>query len=211
MSREGSLIIVSGPSGAGKSALAASVLRGFPGIRFSVSYTTRTPRGNEREGLDYCFISEAEFENRIRRGDFLEWAEVYGNYYGTSRSFIHDTMTRGEDVLLDVDVQGARTIRGLCPESISIFIMPPSYQVLRARLESRKLDKEYIIEKRLKIARREIAQYRSFDYLIVNDAFDASVEEFKAIIGSSRCRMTSRAGIADTIVATFGGVDAEYP
>ncbi len=211
MSQKGSLFIISGPSGAGKSALASSVLGRLPGISFSVSCTTRLPRGNECDGVDYFFVTKGEFEDRIRRGDFLEWAEVYGNYYGTSRQFIEENMARGEDVLLDVDVQGARTIRSLRPDSISIFIMPPSFQVLRLRLESRKLDKEYIIEKRLKIARREVAQYKNFDYLIVNNEFEASVEELKAIIGSSRCRMTSRAGTAAKIAATFGGMDAENP
>lgn len=211
MSQKGSLFIISGPSGAGKSALASSVLGRLPGITFSVSCTTRLPRGNECDGVDYFFVTKGEFEDRIRRGDFLEWAEVYGNYYGTSRQFIEENMARGEDVLLDVDVQGARTIRSLRPDSISIFIMPPSFQVLRLRLESRKLDKEYIIEKRLKIARREVAQYQNFDYLIVNNEFEASVVELKAIIGSSRCRMTSRAGTAAKIAATFGGMDAENP
>lgn len=211
MPQKGSLIIVSGPSGAGKSALASAVISRLKDLHFSVSYTTRAPRGNERDGVEYHFVGKAEFEGLIQGNEFLEWAEVYGNYYGTARKFIDDTLRGGEDVLLDVDVQGAHTIRRKRPEATSIFIMPPSYQVLRRRLENRKLDKEYIIEQRLKIARREIVQYKDYDYLIVNDDFDESVKELEAIILGSRCQMTSRAESAESIVATFGGLDAEYP
>ncbi|MGD0307794.1 MAG: guanylate kinase [Acidobacteriota bacterium] len=211
MPRKGSLIIVSGPSGAGKSALASAVISRLKDLHFSVSYTTRAPRGDERDGVEYHFVRKAEFEGLIRGNEFLEWAEVYGNYYGTARKFIDDTLSSGKDVLLDVDVQGARTMRRKRPDAISIFIMPPSYQVLRRRLENRKLDKDYVIEQRLKIARREIVQYKDYDYLIVNDDFDESVKELEAIILGSRCQMTSRAESAEAIVATFGGLDAEYP
>lgn len=211
MSRKGSLIIVSGPSGAGKSTLASSVLALLPHLSFSVSFTTRAPRGNEHHGVDYHFVTKAEFEVLIRSGDLLEWAEVYGNYYGTSQKFIDERLRQGDDVLLDIDVQGARTIREKRQEAISIFIMPPSYQILRRRLENRKLDKDYVIEQRLKIARREIAHFRNYDYLIINDEFDGSVEELKAIILGSRCRMNSRVESAESIVATFGGLDAEVP
>ncbi len=209
MPRTGNLIIVSGPSGAGKSALASAVLAKLPGLRFSVSYTTRAPRGSERDGVEYNFVSRAEFENLIRSGRLLEWAEVYGNFYGTSRPLIDGTLERGEDVLLDVDVQGARSIREKRPGAVSVFIMPPSYQVLRARLENRRLDKDYVIEQRLKIARREIVLYRDYDFLIVNEDFDTALEELRAIILGSRCRMTSRTESAESIVATFGGLDAE--
>ena len=211
MPRKGSLIIVSGPSGAGKSVLSSSVLALLPAVSFSVSSTTRPPRGNERDGVEYHFVSLAEFEALVQGGKLLEWANVYGNFYGTSRQFIDDRLAQGDDVLLDIDVQGARTIRTKRPDAFSVFIMPPSYQVLRHRLESRRLDKEYVIEQRLKIALHEIAQYKSFDYLIVNDELDESVEELKAIILGSRCRMTARAESAELIVATFGGLDAESP
>jgi len=211
MLRKGSLIIVSGPSGAGKSALVSAVLAVMPEVCFSVSYTTRAPRGSERDGVEYHFVGKDEFESLIRRGDLLEWAEVYGNYYGAARKFIDDNLVQGNDVLLDVDVQGARTIRDRRREAISVFIMPPSYQVLRMRLENRKLDKRYVIEQRLKIARHEISYYRDYEYLIVNNSFDASVEELKAVILGSRCRMGARAESAESIVATFGGMDAEDP
>jgi guanylate kinase len=134
---------------------------------------------------------------------------VYGNYYGTARKEISERLREGKDVLLDLDVQGARSIRQKRPDAICIFILPPSYQVLRERLENRKLDKDYVIEQRLRIARQEISQFREYHYLIINDDFRGSVAELKAIIASSRCRMASRAGSAESIVATFGGLDAE--
>jgi guanylate kinase len=206
---EGSLIIVSGPSGAGKSALVGAVLAAMPGLTFSVSYTTRAPRGAERDGVEYHFVGNAEFEALISRGELLEWAEVYGNFYGTARKEISERLQEGKDVLLDLDVQGARSIRQKRPDAICIFVLPPSYQVLRERLENRKLDKDYVIAQRLRIARQEISQFREYHYLIINDDFRGSVEELKAIIASSRCRMASQAASAESIVATFGGLDAE--
>ena len=209
MPHKGNLIIVSGPSGAGKSALASAALAELTGLAFSVSYTTRAPRGNEMDGIEYRFVTEAGFEELIRREELLEWEEVYGNYYGTGRRFIDDRLSEGLDVLLDVDVQGARTIRVKRTNAVAIFIMPPSYQVLKERLENRKLDKEYVIEQRLKIARQEILQYRDYDYLIVNADFATSVQEMKAIILGLRCRMEARAESAGSIIETFGGLDAE--
>ena len=207
----GSLIIVSGPSGAGKSALAAAVVHRLPAVNFSVSYTTRAPRGRERDGVEYHFVSREEFETLVLSGTLLEWAEVYDNYYGTARTYIDERLAQGEDVLLDIDVQGARTIRNKRPDAVSVFILPPSYETLRVRLESRRLDKDYVIEQRLRIACREIQQYRHYDYLIVNDELNNAVEELEAIILGSRCRMASRAESAESIVATFGGMDAEDP
>ena len=211
MAQTGNLIIVSGPSGAGKSALASSVLGTLPDLRFSISYTTRPPRRNERNGVDYHFVTQAQFETLTRRGEWLEWAVVYGNYYGTSRKFVDEKLAQGADVLLDIDVQGARSIRDMRPDAISIFILPPSYPILRSRLENRKLDKDYVIENRLRIARQEIAQYRDYDFLIINEELDRSSEELKAIILGSRCRMTARAESAESIIATFGGLNAEDP
>ncbi|HYK88641.1 MAG TPA: guanylate kinase [Acidobacteriota bacterium] len=211
MARSGNLFIVSGPSGAGKSAIAAGVLNTVPNLRFSISYTTRPPRGTEKDGIEYNFVSEEEFQELIRSGDLLEWALVYGNYYGTSKRRIDEILQQGIDVLLDIDVQGARSIRGKRPEAIAIFILPPSYKVLRERLESRKLDKEYVIEQRLKIASQEIVLYKNYDYLIINETLEDSICELTAIILGSRCRMAARAGTAKSILATFGGLDAEDP
>jgi guanylate kinase len=154
-------------------------------------------------------VDRSGFEKLVASGELLEWAEVYGNYYGTSRKCVDELLGRGEDVLLDVDVQGARSIRQKRPEAITVFILPPSYQVLRERLESRKLDKAYVIEQRLKIACNETIHYRNYDYLIINDDLGKSIEELRAIILGSRCRMKVRAEAAERIVATFGGVNEE--
>lgn len=207
----GNLIIVSGPSGAGKSALVGNVLPSLPHLRFSVSYTTRVPRGRERNGVEYFFISRSEFQSLIRGDDLLEWAEVYGNYYGTSRVFVDDLLKQGEDVLLDIDIQGAHIIRQKRAEAMGIFILPPSYQVLRDRLRHRSLDDDSAIEQRLKIARKEISHYREYDYLIVNEDLDSATRELQSIILSARCRITARIEAARSISATFGGIDAEDP
>jgi guanylate kinase len=156
-------------------------------------------------------VTEVEFKELIQSGDLLEWAVVYGNFYGTSKRRIDEILERGTDVLLDIDVQGAQSIREKRPESISIFILPPSFQVLRERIESRKLDKQYVIEQRLKIACEEITHYKNYDYLIINEGLGDSINELTAIILGSRCRMTARAGAAKSILATFGGLDAEDP
>jgi guanylate kinase len=205
MTVRGNLIIVSGPSGAGKSAISAGVLEQLPGMRFSISYTTRPPRGGEESGVHYSFVSRDEFDRLIRAGELLEWAEVYGNLYGTSRKLIDEGLAGGQDVLLDVDVQGAKTICQKRPGATSVFIMPPSYGVLRERLEQRKLDKAYVIEQRLRVACEEIRQYADYDYLIINSDLGKAIEELKAIVTGSRCRMRRRAEDAQAIVATFGG------
>ena len=207
----GNLIIVSGPSGAGKSAISAGVLEQLPRLRFSVSYTTRTPRGGEQNGIHYHFVSREEFDGLVRNGEMLEWAEVYGNFYGTSKKMIDEALTAGDDVLLDVDVQGARTICRKRPGAMSVFIMPPSYGVLRERLEQRKLDKAYVIEQRLRVANEEIRQFADYDYLIINSDLGKAIEELKAIVIGLRCRMERRTEDAQAIVATFGGVNAQDP
>ena len=211
MAQAGNLVIVSGPSGAGKSALAARVLQSIPGIRFSVSYTTRAPRGFERDGIEYHFVDRETFKRLAESGELLEWAEVYGNLYGTSKRSVDEILCGGEDVLLDVDVQGARSIRLKRQDAITVFILPPSFQRLRERLESRKLDKEYVIEQRLGIACSETRHYRDYDYLIINDDLEKSTEELRAIVLASRCRREVRTEVADRIVATFGGVNAKNP
>jgi guanylate kinase len=201
MSIAGSLFIVSGPSGAGKSALSAAVLEIVPNLAFSVSYTTRPPREGERNGIEYHFVQRTEFEELIRKNHLLEWAEVYGNLYGTSGQAIDAQLSQGRDVLLDIDVQGARSIRR----------KRPSFQILRERLESRRLDKDYIIEQRLKIACEEIGHFKDYDYLIINDQFEKSTDELRAIIQVSRYRRIVRAETAKSILKTFGGLDAKDP
>jgi guanylate kinase len=211
MAQSGNLIIVSGPSGAGKSALVANVLRSLPHLRFSVSYTTRAPRGKEQNGVEYFFVDRLEFQSLIQSDDLLEWAEVHGHYYGTSRKFVDDLLMRGEDVVLDIDVQGAHIVRQKRACAVGIFILPPSYRVLRDRLRGRSLDDESVITQRLKIACKEISHYEEYDYLIVNEDLGSSTRELQSIIWSARCRMTARIESAKSILATFGGIDAEDP
>ena len=211
MAAYGNLIIVSGPSGAGKSAISAAVLQRLTDISFSVSHTTRPPRGSERDGVEYHFVTREQFAALREAGEFLEWAEVYGNLYGTSKGFIDETRRRGTDVLLDVDVQGARSIRQQCSDALLVFILPPSHTVLRTRLERRQLDKEYVIEQRLRIACREIRAYSEYDYLIVNDDLERSVAELCAVALAARCRREARAQAAAAVLVTFGGVNAEDP
>ncbi|HTY60651.1 MAG TPA: guanylate kinase [Acidobacteriota bacterium] len=206
--RSGNLIIVSGPSGAGKSILASRVLQQLPHLKFSVSYTTRAPRGAEQNGVEYFFVGREEFQTLIRGNDLLEWAEVYGNYYGTSRKFVDDLLLQGEDVLLDIDVQGAAIVRKNCPDAVGIFIMPPSYQVLRERLMRRSLDDGFVIEKRLQIAGKEIRHYRDYDYLIINEELNRSTLQLQSIILGARCRTAAGSESAESVIATFGGVDA---
>jgi guanylate kinase len=209
--RNGSLFIVSGPSGAGKSALVGRVLGLVSNVRFSVSYTTRAPRGAERHGVEYNFISRDEFQNLIDGNDLLEWAEVHGNRYGTSGGFVESILQNGEDVLLDIDVQGARTVREKRADAVGIFILPPSFQALRERLERRSLDDGIVIEQRLRRARKEINHYGEYDYLIVNRELQSSTRELESIIRSTRCRMAAQIAAAKSIAATFGGMNAEDP
>lgn len=209
--RSGNLIIVSGPSGAGKSVLASRVLHGMPHLKFSVSYTTRAPRGAEQNGVEYFFVSREAFQALIQGNDLLEFAEVYGNYYGTSREFVDGLLRQGEDVLLDVDIQGASIVRQKRPDAVGVFILPPSYRILRDRLMRRSLDNGFVIEQRLKIARREIRHYNDYDYLIINEEINSSTLELQSIILGARCRMAARRERAESVIATFGGIDAEDP
>ena len=210
MSKEkqyGSLIILSGPSGAGKSALTEYALRTLPDMKFSISYTTRPPRGDEQDGVEYFFTDSAKFKSLAAAGEFLEWAEVHGNYYGTSRSFIEESLGRGNNVILDIDVQGARAVKKACPEAVSIFILPPSFDTLRERLMRRSLDNAGVIEKRLKIARDEISQYLNYDYLIINNDLEKAEREFAAVIVGAGCRINARRNEAASIMENFGGMD----
>jgi len=202
--RHGNLIIVSGPSGAGKSALVGGVLQSMDHIRFSVSFTTRAPRGTEQDGVEYYFVDRDAFQALIREDALLEWAEVHDNYYGTSRKFVDDLLGQGEDVILDIDVQGAQMIRSKRSDTISVFVLPPSYEVLRERLERRSLDEGLVIKQRLKRACNEIRRYEEYDYLIVNRHLDDSIRELEAIISGSRCRRDSRMESAKSVLATFG-------
>jgi len=180
------VFIISAPSGSGKSTLVEKVRKIVPDIHFSISYTTRPPRGNERNGVEYFFVSRDEFEQMIRRGEFLEHAEVFGNCYGTAKRFLDDAQRKGHDLLLDIDVQGAAQIKRKLPEAVSIFILPPDRKTLEARLRHRSLDREEVIQRRLVTASREIEKYREYDYILINDRLEDSVEALKAILLAER-------------------------
>ena len=183
-----SVFIISAPSGSGKSTLVEGVRALVPGLDFSVSYTTRKPRGDEHDGREYSFVSREEFEDMIARDEFLEYAEVFGNYYGTARRFWREAQAKQHDLLLDIDVQGAAQIKCALPDAVSIFILPPNRQILERRLRHRSLDAEEVIQRRLLTARREIENYDKYDYILVNDRLEDSIESLKSILLAVRLK-----------------------
>jgi guanylate kinase len=182
------VFIISAPSGSGKSTLVGKLMERVANLRFSVSYTTRAPRGNESEGKEYYFVSREQFEARIQRGEFLEWADVFGNYYGTHRGELDRATAEGVDLILDIDVKGARQLKERIPGAVSIFILPPSRQVLEQRLRARSQDSEPVIKRRLREAAEEIRNYSQYDYVLVNREVQASVDNLVAIVSANRSR-----------------------
>jgi guanylate kinase len=200
------VFIISAPSGSGKSTLVHELMRRVPGLRFSVSYTTREPRGQEENGKDYFFISREDFEDRVERGEFLEWAEVFGHYYGTHQSELERAEGDGCDLVLDIDVQGARQLKGRIPAAVSIFILAPSRRELEQRLRSRSQDSEPVIERRLREAAEEIRNYYQYDYVVVNREVKTSVEELGAIVQATRSRRDRMETEIRPILETFGDI-----
>ena len=188
----GNLFIVCAPSGAGKTSLVAELLKRDSRVRLSVSFTTRAPRPAEIDGRDYHFIDSARFQAMVEQGEFLESAEVHGNFYGTSQTWIADQRAAGHDILLEIDWQGAQQVRTLIPDVIGIFVMPPSLPALRARLENRRQDSAEVIERRLRAARSEISHVSEFDYVIINDTFDAAVADLVSVVRSARLRLATQ-------------------
>jgi guanylate kinase len=186
--RTSTVFIISAPSGSGKSTLVSCLLARDPQLRFSVSYTTRTPRGNEKPGESYIYISRQEFEERVGRGEFLEHAQVFGNYYGTNRKVLEQARGEGKDLILDIDVQGARQLKERIPEAVSIFVLAPSRDILEQRLRMRSEDSEEVIQRRLRDAAEEIRNYAEYDYVIVNHQLEESVDTLAAIIKAERVR-----------------------
>ncbi len=182
------VFIVSAPSGSGKSTLVGQLMQIVPRMRFSVSYTTRAPRGNEIDGKEYYFISREQFQARIDRDEFLEWADVFDNLYGTHQSELDRAAAEGFDLILDIDVKGARQLKERIPGAVSIFILPPSRQVLEQRLRSRSQDSEEVIQRRLSEAKEEIRNYSQYDYVLVNKDVQASVDNLTAIVSANRSR-----------------------
>jgi guanylate kinase len=178
--------IISAPSGSGKSTLVNELLKSVPDLEFSISYTTRAPRGSETDGRQYYFVSRVQFETMIKRDDFLEYAEVFGNYYGTARRFLQEAEQKGRDLLLDIDVQGAKQIQEKLPRAVSIFILPPDRKTLEERLRKRGEDREEVIHRRLVTASREIEDFTRYNYILVNDRLEDSIESLRAIVRVER-------------------------
>lgn len=217
----GILFIISAPSGSGKSTLVSQLRTLVEGLDFSISYTTRPPRGSEENGREYYFTTREEFERMIAAGEFLEWAEVFGNYYGTAVSALRHAKELGRDLLLDIDVQGALQVMEKMPDAVSIFILPPSPQVLEMRLRNRskaeKMDSEAVIEKRLNGAKDELKKVFDYEYALVNDVLDKAVAEMRAIVLYERgcgedvkdlalqCRTDAHAPALEAVLEAFKG------
>ncbi len=197
------VFIISAPSGSGKSTLVKKLFESVDGLDFSISYTTRQPRQGEQDGEHYRFVSREAFEAMRDRGEFLEWAEVFGEYYGTGRAALDQARQRGRDLVLDIDVQGAGQLKKQLPEAVTVFILPPSRSELESRLRSRSLDQEAVMARRLRDARQEIRNYAAYDYVVVNDRLEQSAEKLKSIILAERCRKQQAEGIIQPILKTF--------
>jgi guanylate kinase len=201
----GGIFIISAPSGSGKSTLTNELRRTVPNLEFSISYTTRPPRGSEQSGREYFFVTREEFERMMERDEFLEWADVFGNYYGTAKRFLREANARGNDLLLDIDVQGADQVKKRAPDAVSIFVLPPSRQELERRLrrraeaddtlqrelkgdQARPFGTEEVIQRRLRTASREIENFRQYDYILVNDRLEESIDTLKSIVEAERLK-----------------------
>ena len=185
----GILFIISAPSGAGKTSLVSELLNKMDNIKASVSHTTRASRPGEVDGINYHFVSQQQFVDMLEQDAFLEHAEVFGNFYGTSQQWVADSLASGEDVILEIDWQGAAQVRQLFPDSTSIFILPPSKQALRERLHNRAQDDAEVIEKRIAAATEEMSHYIEADFVVVNDQFDLALSQLMAIVTAQHCRL----------------------
>jgi guanylate kinase len=197
------VFIISAPSGSGKSTLVGHLMTRVPGLRFSVSYSTRPPRGPERDGVDYHFISRAEFQDRIDKGEFLEWADVFGNYYGTHAGELAAAEAAGQDLVLDIDVQGARQLMKELPGAVTIFILAPSREILEQRLRARSQDTEEVILRRLRKAAEEISNYTQYDYVLVNREVESSMDNLVSIVTAVRSRRDRMEREIRPILETF--------
>jgi len=199
----GTLFVVSSPSGGGKGTLIQRVLQAVPDLSYSVSYTTRAPRSQEIHGREYCFVTRARFQEMIDAGEFLEWAVVHGNLYGTSKQQVLDETCSGRDIILEVDVQGAASVRELILDSVSVFILPPSFEVLRNRLIARGTDSPEELAIRLKNAPQELKAYSTFDYVIINDDADRAAAQLTAIVAAERVKLKRQEPFVQAVVRSF--------
>lgn len=202
-SKRGLLFVISAPSGTGKTTLVERLVQILPNLRMSRSYTSRALRAGEREGVDYHFISRAGFEGMIAENAFIEWADVFGNLYGTAAADVEGMLAGGQDVVLVIDVQGARQVRQRGTDHTAVFVMPPSFRVLERRLRGRSTEPEAALQRRLETARAEVSSYREYDYLVVNDDLESTVVRLQEIIAAERSRVHRMTRVADLIVRTF--------
>jgi guanylate kinase len=209
VSRRGLLFIVSAPSGTGKTTLVERLVQAVPRLHLSRSYTSRAARQGERSGVDYNFISRDRFEAMAREGEFLEWADVFGNYYGTCATDTEECLARGDDVVLVIDVQGARQVRTRGIETVGIFVLPPSVAILEQRLRGRSKDSEEQIRRRLDVARGEVAEYAQYEYVVINDQVDQAVDRLRAIVLAERASVRLMRAAAELIIGTFHGKSTE--
>jgi guanylate kinase len=199
----GLLFIVSAPSGTGKTTLVERLVEEVPRLRMSRSYTSRAARDGETDGVDYNFVSRARFEVMVANGEFLEWADVFGNLYGTSAHDTERVLAQGDDVVLVIDVQGARKVRERGLIGCTVFVMPPSADILEERLRGRSKDSERSIQRRLQVARDEVASFREYDFIVINDEFSSAVDRLRAIVLGERARLARMAPFAERIASTF--------
>ena len=197
------LFIVSAPSGTGKTTLVERLVKTIDGLKMSRSYTSRPPRADEKDGVDYNFVSRDQFERMAEANEFLEWADVFGNLYGTAAADTARCLDSGNDVVLVIDVQGARKVRARGLPHVGIFVLPPTYQALEKRLRGRSKDPEEAIKRRLQVARDEVSAFREYDYIVVNDELEACVDRMRAIVMAERARLACMRGEADRILGTF--------
>ena len=198
------MFVVAAPSGAGKSSLVSALLKQDPALRLSVSFTTRPPRSLEAHGREYHFVTREEFATREAGGEFLETAEVHGNRYGTSRAWIEQQLREGADVVLEIDWQGAQQVRRRFAQAIGIFILPPSLEALRSRLEARAQDAPAVIEQRLRAARDEMSHAGEFDYVVINEHFEQALAELATLVAAARLRFASQAGRRGDVFGRLG-------
>ena len=202
---KGILFVISSPSGGGKGTLIKRLLASVPGVGYSVSWTTRAPRPGEIDGVNYRFASAEEFEQKRQANGFLEWAVVHGHLYGTARAAVRQELARGHDIILEIDVQGARAVRKAMRGSVvSVFILPPSFEVLRERLTARMTERPEELELRLANARGEVAEYKHFDYLILNDEVEPAAAQLASVVWAERARRKRQEWLARRVLATFG-------
>ena len=198
--KKGLLFVVSAPSGTGKTTLCRTMAQNFPGMHYSISYTTRPPRPGEEKDRDYHFITAGDFQRMIDAGEFAEWAEIYGHRYGTSRMLLEKARDEGRDVIVDIDGQGARQLRDQDLQAVFIFILPPSWEELKRRLSLRKTEHAAALEERLRKARLEAADGRWYDYIIINNELDKAQEQLKAIIQAEHCRRERVIGVLEAML-----------